>query len=261
VKEQITAVDLQGEIAARYCRPEWHVEREVTLAGRRLDVVAFNLWGARSYRTVGFEIKVSRGDWMRELTDFRKQDEWLAVVDEFFIVAPGGLVKPEELPVGWGLLELRGSRMFTKAQPQPRRGTTLPREIVARFFTRLLAMRDSALQDSEQKDRAVTWQLRDELEAKVRKEMAEQGNPEIERHKEKADRYDALMRDLGLDSWWEERKLRTAVQLLKHDGAVMGLSTLAQDLKHAAKRHADVADRIAAFADTLGSATAEGTPT
>lgn len=260
-KEAITASALCGELVSRYPRPEWHVETEVTLAGRRLDVVAFNLWGARSYRTVGFEIKVSRGDWMRELADFRKQDEWLAVVDEFFIVAPGGLVKPEELPQGWGLLELRGSRMFVKAHPAVRRGVTLPREVVARFFTRILAALGDERQRSESIDRSISIAARNDLREEIRREMEGRENPELAEWRRRAQRYDEIMRDVGLGSWWDDEKLRTAVRLLKHDGVVMGLTTLARDLKQSASKNAEVADRIIAFADALQATPVAGTST
>lgn len=163
----LTAADLEAALCSRYESPEWHVESEVTLAGRRLDLVAFNLWGARSYRVVGFEIKVSRGDLLRELADFRKSEEWLAVVDQFFLVTPPKLVRADELPEGWGLLELCGSRLMTRrpaAIKEP--GRTLPREVAARFFARL-AQRESI------EARTAESRARESLRAEIRKEVEE----------------------------------------------------------------------------------------
>lgn len=247
----VTSAALVGEIRSRYCRPEWHVEEEVTLAGRRLDVVAFNLWGARAYRTVGFELKVSRGDWMRELADFQKSGEWTAVVDEFFVVAPGGIVRPEELPVGWGLLELRGSRMFTKAQPQVRRGTTLPREVVARFFDRILRRLSNVQAESDSKDRTVTREARDEIRAELMTELADRGHPELKRAQEKADKYDALIREFGLDSWYGDESIRRAIRLIKSNDAPMACERAMHDLRRAAKELSIAADSAERFAKEL----------
>lgn len=253
----ITSADLAAELRSRYCRPEWHVEEEVTLAGRRLDVVAFNLWGARSYRTVGFELKVSRGDWMRELANFQKAGEWIAVVDEFFVVAPGGIVRPDELPVGWGLLELRGSRMFTKAHPQVQRGTTLPREVVARFFTRILGALDAARHESEAKDRAVTWQVRDEIRAEVMKEMADRGHPELQDAKIKAEKYDKLLAEFNIDRWYGDELLKRAVRLLQMNDAPMAIERVLHDLRRTSKELAIVTDSAEKFAKALRPATPE----
>lgn len=142
--EKLTAIDLEHAIAQRYERPEWLLEKEVTLARRRLDLVALNMWGARDYAIVGFELKVSRGDWMRELAAFQKSEEWMAVVDAFYVVTPPKLVKLEELPAGWGLLELCGNRLMTRAHAArrdstehaaPRARCTFPHEIGARGGT------------------------------------------------------------------------------------------------------------------------------
>src|SRR5690348_16883421 len=79
IEKRLTSSDLAKAIRERYEAPEWHIEGEVTLNDRRLDLVALNLWGARDYRIVGFELKVDRGDWVREIADFRKSEEWCAV--------------------------------------------------------------------------------------------------------------------------------------------------------------------------------------
>lgn len=52
----------------------------------------------------GHEIKVSRSDWLRELADPTKADAWKRYCDRWWLVAPPGVGRPEELPDGWGLL-------------------------------------------------------------------------------------------------------------------------------------------------------------
>jgi hypothetical protein len=194
--EKLTASDLRLAIAERYEAPEWHLETEVTLGGRRLDVVAFNLWGARSYRVVGFEIKVARGDWLKELSQFQKAEEWTAVCDEFYVVTPPKLVKPEEMPLEWGHLELCGSRMMTKKYPAKREaGATLPREVAARFFTRLAR----ALENRERtEDYQLRQALRQEIEAETVARIERTRGSDIEHLRERSKELDAIYAALGM---------------------------------------------------------------
>lgn len=133
----ITAKDLVVAVESRHPLPEWLCEPELTLGRRRLDLVAFNLWGSRAYRIMGFEIKVDRGDWLRELSAFEKSEEWCQVVDGFVVVTPPKLIKADELPQRWGHYELVGNRMMMRRQPEIRRGNTLfPRELATRLIRR-----------------------------------------------------------------------------------------------------------------------------
>ncbi len=95
----------------RYAAPEWSLMEEVapkTGGGTRYaDAIAVNLWSSRGHAVHGFEIKVSRGDWLRELKQPEKADELVSFCDHWWIVAPAGIVKSGELPPNWGLLELR----------------------------------------------------------------------------------------------------------------------------------------------------------
>ncbi|MEU0242301.1 hypothetical protein ABZ234_31875 [Nocardiopsis sp. NPDC006198] len=62
------------------------------------------------------EVKASRGDWRRELADPDKAAAWLPYCSRMWVVAPPGVVRPEELPHGWGLMEpptLARRRRFT----------------------------------------------------------------------------------------------------------------------------------------------------
>ncbi len=54
----------------------------------------------------GFEIKVSRADWLTEhRTAGEKSEAWRSYCNYWWMVVPEqGIVKPEELPEGWGLL-------------------------------------------------------------------------------------------------------------------------------------------------------------
>lgn len=213
---RLTSNDLLDAVRSRYAPPEWHCEAEVTLGGRRLDVLALNMWGARRYCVVGFEIKVSRGDWMRELAAFHKAEEWVRVCDAFYVVTPPKLVRSDELPDGWGHLELCGSRMFTRriAARQNPVPTTLPREVAARFITRLVQERE---QFRRQTENDLQMEITERARNRAREEITrEQTNADAALLR-KAELYDKLVTALGLGTDWrpEDRALRAAKLLAK----------------------------------------------
>lgn len=88
--------------------------------GRRCDLIAFGVWKSTGNKVIGHEIKVDRGDWLRELQQPEKSDAFAAYVDSWYLVAPPGVVRLEELRTNWGLLELSRSDMLrVRKQPTP----------------------------------------------------------------------------------------------------------------------------------------------
>lgn len=74
----------------------------------------------------GYEIKISRGDFMRD----EKWREYLHYCNAFYFVCPHGIIQPEELPAEAGLLVVSkgGLRLFTKKKA-PHREVTVPEEM------------------------------------------------------------------------------------------------------------------------------------
>lgn len=101
--------DLQHLLREAHPSGEWALLFEVaprTGGGTRYaDAIAVNLWKSRGYAVHGFEIKVSRADWLRELKQPEKAEEIFGHCDHFWVVAAPNVVKPDELPAGWGLME------------------------------------------------------------------------------------------------------------------------------------------------------------
>lgn len=71
---------------------------------RRCDLLRIGMWASRGRTVDVHEIKVSRADWQRELDDPAKAEAWWPYSSRFWIVAPAGMIRPEELPDGWGLM-------------------------------------------------------------------------------------------------------------------------------------------------------------
>jgi hypothetical protein len=157
--EKIDAQALCRMLARRYEPPQWVVAYELTIADRRLDVIALNLWG--SHNLIGFEVKASRSDWLAELRNFSKSRPTSEIVDEFYVVAPRGIVAKDELPKGWGLLEARGSKLYLGAHPERRAHHGLmSREAATRIIARV---RDAGERASNQQTVADREALRQEL--------------------------------------------------------------------------------------------------
>ena len=66
---------------------------------------AMGLWPSRGLHLHGFEIKVSRSDWLRELKSPAKADKMFRYFDRWWLaVADKDIVRNGELPETWGLL-------------------------------------------------------------------------------------------------------------------------------------------------------------
>lgn len=91
--------------------PEWvllqQVRNQQGFGGRdpirTFDALMVGLWESRGHPVHGFEVKVSRGDWKRELKDPSKADPLVRHVTHWWVAAPVGVVDPTTLPDGWGL--------------------------------------------------------------------------------------------------------------------------------------------------------------
>lgn len=102
-------------------------------AARVADAVAMDLWPANGLELHGFEVKVSRADW---LTELREPDK-ATVVGQFchrwwLVVPDRDVVRGEELPADWGLLVIGGNGKLRAAKAAPKRqARQMPRSFVA----------------------------------------------------------------------------------------------------------------------------------
>lgn len=104
---KITEAKMLDLLAKHYGPPDWaffpHVnEGTGRNLGRVVDGIAMSLWPSRGLHLHGFEVKVSRGDWLRELKDPSKADGWFAACHGWWLATPPDVVKRADLPPGWG---------------------------------------------------------------------------------------------------------------------------------------------------------------
>lgn len=108
--------------------------------GRRrfADALAMEQWGKSDHLLHGFEVKVSRTDWLKELKDETKADSVYRYCDKWWVVVGDAkLVKDGELPSGWGLLAPRGGGLVTLVEAARQKDVVVhDRAFVASIFRR-----------------------------------------------------------------------------------------------------------------------------
>lgn len=76
-------------------------------AARAMDAWVMMLWPSDGFNRIAFEIKVSRSDFKAELKHPEKRRPAMRVSNEFYFITPPGLLKPEEIPLDCGLMEVK----------------------------------------------------------------------------------------------------------------------------------------------------------
>lgn len=123
-------------------------------ANRSCDAMALSLWPSRGINLFGFEVKVSRSDWMRELKNPAKAEAIARYCDYWVVLAPAGIVAPSELPNTWGLWELcDNGKWKTPVPPKKLEPVALDRSFVAALLRRAAEANDSIVNAMIHKER------------------------------------------------------------------------------------------------------------
>lgn len=105
-----------------------HVRTGAAWDQQEIDAVAVCLWPSDHHALLGFEVKCSRADWLREIKpDITKSERTRALCDSFTVVAPANVVAFGELPQGWGLIH--ASRTESGGVYLKQHTTPTPREV------------------------------------------------------------------------------------------------------------------------------------
>ena len=161
----------QGD-SIRYAVAE-HVRSSASFDARRVcDFMAQDLWRTGRLELHGHEVKVSRSDWLRELADPSKADAFKRYCDRWWlVVSDQAIVKPGELPDGWGLMVaangvVRVKRTAPTLTPEPHPPTF--RAALLRATAKTNARQGRIVRDAQRGEReamAYAIRCRDELAA------------------------------------------------------------------------------------------------
>lgn len=154
-------------------------------SAHRADVVHVGLWASRGVGRIDVcEVKTSRADFRRELTDPGKVEAWWPYSTTFSIVAPSvEVAPPEELPMGWGLLvpQARGRRFKVVVKPEER----TPKVTIELLIALLKCTETARTRDLRHQETGLRRQLAAQVQA--RSEMGRRAR-EFERIAERAAR-------------------------------------------------------------------------
>lgn len=123
----------------RYTRAE-HVKNNIGFRANRIcDYMAIDLWGGQGYygreagpKLHGHEVKVSRSDWLTELKDPEKAQEFAQYCDFWWlVVSDKSIVREGELPPGWGLMVAYRETLRVVVQAELRDPLPMPRAMQA----------------------------------------------------------------------------------------------------------------------------------
>lgn len=169
----VTASAVVELLRARYSGPAWAFMEQVgdatgAYTQRHADAIAMSLWPSRGLELIGFEVKVSRNDWRRELAKPDKAEPIASRLDRFYVVAPADVVGMDTVPPAWGLLEVLGGKKLIERKKAER----LDPEPLDRAFLAAILRRASAvsptLQMRAEARKAAIAETEAELESRVR---------------------------------------------------------------------------------------------
>lgn len=94
-----------------------------------------NTWPSRGLEVLGFEIKVSRQDWLKELKQPEKSQAVQRYCDRWWIVAGHrDIVKSGELPPTWGLMVATKQRLVITVDAPKLSARDIDRPFIASLF-------------------------------------------------------------------------------------------------------------------------------
>lgn len=109
-------------------RKEWIFLRELCTGtggggGQNyIDAFAMNCWPSTGYVRTAYEIKVSRGDFLREIKNPTKRLLAMNYSHYFFFAAPEGLLRADEMPEDCGLVEVSSTGVRVARRAAKRSG-------------------------------------------------------------------------------------------------------------------------------------------
>lgn len=205
---------------------------------RSADALAMSLWPSRGLEIHGFEIKVSRSDWKRELEEPAKAEVILRFCDRWWLaVGDEEIVQPGELPPTWGLLIPRGKGLVAKVE-----APKLEAQPITRLF--LASLLRNAHSGDEEALRALVDQRAEERIKQLREsfeESAQRDRANFDRRvAELEESIAAFEKASGVSiSGWNAGRVGQAVETILRLGQRWGndrLDSMAQNLESLASQ-------------------------
>lgn len=212
--------DVNAALRTRFCAPEWAIFFEVADATgsnqrRWADAVALNLYPSRGLEIHGFEVKVSRADWLKELKSPEKSAPVQQYCDRWWIVAPAGIIREGELPPTWGHYEVSDAGKIRQVVAAPKlEAVPVTRAFMAAFLRRAGAV-DGEMVNRLVEDRLASYRERDE--ARITREIENRTRAHEELRKQVQD-FEAASGIRIRERWLAGDEIGRAVKLVMETG-------------------------------------------
>lgn len=250
----MTADDLRAALRDRFPVAEYALFFEVRngtgfqRTTRSADALAMSLWPSRGLDLHGFEIKVDRRDWMRELKDPAKAEEIARFCNRWWlVVSDASLVRDGELPPTWGLLAMKDGKLkVVKEAP-----ALTPQPVTPLFLASVLRSAQAIPEQAISQRVESEVMRRVDAEIKFANERAERAEKQAaERVEDLRRKIDAFERVSGLRiDGYHGPKIAEAVKFVR-EGGLAKVKADAQRALAELQRVADVA-RVVAESDAL----------
>lgn len=223
-KKTYRTEDIKEAFRKRYKQPEYAAFFEVSNAtgvsgGRRYaDGIVMSLWPSRGLHLHGFEFKVSRSDWTKELKSPEKAELLAARCHTWTVITANDIVKPGEMPEGWGHMILTG-RGLQAIKAAPIREPEEPSwSWIAAILRRAGEVTSSTIETAiNERDKCRAERYQENVEKEVQRRTRELT--------EKAQKLDELLEALGLNSEssfghmnWETVQIIECAKILRAAG-------------------------------------------
>lgn len=165
---RMDSAELERRLRVKYGAPEYAFMPQVRngagfAANRTADAVTMSVWPSRGLHLIGFEIKISRSDWVRELKNPEKADDVVCYMDHFYVVVSDPkIIQPGELPPTWGLIVPAGVGLKVAVLAPKLEPCALDRSLLASLLRNMNSEAYTSRQFHDYRD-ALTKKHREEL--------------------------------------------------------------------------------------------------
>ncbi|NTF87518.1 hypothetical protein G6L46_10315 [Agrobacterium rhizogenes] len=222
--EKVTSEMVKAAIRASFSAPAHQVFFEVSNdTGSKLktyaDAVAMGIWPSTGHEIHGFEVKVYRGDFLNEMKNPAKSLPIYKHCHRWSLACPPGLVKPEELPVTWGLYHFKEGQLRKVKQAPLLTPEPITPGFVAALVRRAGEMDGKLVAESV---RRIETNLRQSLQAeydrRLERELVDKERAR-DRIAKSVEKLEALLGE-PLSEWTNVEQLAAAINMVRSSGVL-----------------------------------------
>lgn len=216
-------------------------------ADRSADAICMNLWPSRGLEVWGFEIKVSRADFMKELKDPKKAEAFMKYCDRWYLLLGDEKIADiAEVPPTWGLMVCKNNTIKTIREAPKLQAEPMSRSFIAAMFKRATA---SLIHPSTIQERidAATAKAKSDLDWKTK--AAADGYEKLRAQVQEFEQASGLR----IRESWEYKisDLGAALKVIMNGGA----DKILKDLERISSQLVNITDRVQKDIDLIKNCT------